>query len=91
MPNLELEQFFSSEGPLAKVIAGYSPRAAQIEMAGAVAEAINANRHLIAEAGTGTGNFVGQENHYFNRHKKPAGSVVFQGFTDNSQCFDGSI
>ncbi len=55
MPNLELEQFFSSEGPLAKVIAGYSPRAAQIEMAGAVAEAINANRHLIAEAGTGTG------------------------------------
>lgn len=55
MPNSEIENFFSSEGPLAKVIAGYAPRAAQTEMAQAVAGAIRSGRHLIAEAGTGTG------------------------------------
>ncbi|GAB4268987.1 MAG: ATP-dependent DNA helicase [Methylomicrobium sp.] len=51
----ELEAFFSSDGPLAKVIPGYLPRAAQVEMAGEVGEAIEHQRHLIAEAGTGTG------------------------------------
>jgi ATP-dependent DNA helicase DinG len=51
----ELELFFSSEGGLAKTIEGYQPRAQQIEMARAIAEAIRTRRHLIAEAGTGTG------------------------------------
>jgi ATP-dependent DNA helicase DinG len=51
----ELELFFSSEGGLAKTIKGYQPRAPQIEMAKAIAEAIRSHRHLIAEAGTGTG------------------------------------
>ena len=51
----ELEAFFSTNGPLAKVIPGYQPRTAQIEMATAITQAIDEHRHLIAEAGTGTG------------------------------------
>ena len=50
-----LEAFFADDGSLAKVIPGYQPRVAQIEMAQAIARAIEANQHLIAEAGTGTG------------------------------------
>ncbi|MCX7098376.1 MAG: ATP-dependent DNA helicase [Methylococcales bacterium] len=49
------KQFFSSDGELSKVIAAYQPRAAQLEMAEAIAAAIKDKRHLIAEAGTGTG------------------------------------
>ncbi|MDO9241291.1 MAG: ATP-dependent DNA helicase, partial [Methylicorpusculum sp.] len=52
---IELEAFFGSDGPLAKVIKGYKPRAAQIEMALAIAESIELKKDLIAEAGTGTG------------------------------------
>ena len=51
----ELEYFFSDKGALAKVIDGYRPRNAQIEMAKAIIEAIKHKKHLIAEAGTGTG------------------------------------
>ena len=51
----DVESFFSSDGPLAKVIKGYLPRAAQFEMAIAIADAIEYKRNLIAEAGTGTG------------------------------------
>jgi len=52
---VEIQQLFSESGDLAKAISGYQPRAAQIEMALAVAEAIDTKQHLIAEAGTGTG------------------------------------
>ncbi len=55
LSNFELDHFFSSDGPLAKVISGYSPRADQFEMAQVIAQAIDSNQHLIAEAGTGTG------------------------------------
>lgn len=51
----ELESFFGSGGPLAKVIPGYQPRESQLEMAKAIIEAIRTERNLIAEAGTGTG------------------------------------
>lgn len=51
----DLEAFFGPEGPLAKTIRDYRPRAAQVEMAQAIAQAIATKRHLIAEAGTGTG------------------------------------
>jgi ATP-dependent DNA helicase DinG len=52
---LDLDSFFSSDGPLQKIIPGYHPRAAQVEMAEAVAAAIDSGKHFIAEAGTGTG------------------------------------
>ncbi|MGZ8191553.1 MAG: ATP-dependent DNA helicase [Methylococcaceae bacterium] len=51
----EVKSFFSSNGALSAVIQGYQPRAAQLEMAEAIADAIDKNQHLIAEAGTGTG------------------------------------
>ena len=46
---------FADDGPLATAIAGYRRRPQQMEMAARVALAIEANRVLVAEAGTGTG------------------------------------
>jgi ATP-dependent DNA helicase DinG len=51
----DLAEIFGSDGALAEVIAGYLPRAGQIEMAQTIADAIDKQQHLIAEAGTGTG------------------------------------
>ena len=51
----DTKHFFSSDGELSTVITGYQPRAAQLEMAEAIADAIEKKQHLIAEAGTGTG------------------------------------
>ena len=51
----DLDYFFSESGPLAGTIAGYRLRPQQTEMAKAVAQAIESNGLLIAEAGTGTG------------------------------------
>lgn len=45
----------AGDGPLATNIPGFATRPAQERMALAVAEAIDAREHLIAEAGTGTG------------------------------------
>jgi ATP-dependent DNA helicase DinG len=46
---------FDADGPLARHIEGYSPRAQQREMALKVAQAISRNSVLVCEAGTGTG------------------------------------
>ena len=51
----DIDSFFSPEGPLARTVSGYCPRAQQLEMAQAIAETIAANSVLVAEAGTGTG------------------------------------
>ncbi len=50
-----LARIFAADGPLAGEIDGYRPRAGQLEMAEAVADAIDRSGTLIAEAGTGTG------------------------------------
>ena len=50
-----INDFFASDGALASIIDGYTPRTAQIEMASAIAQSIDAEEHLIVEAGTGTG------------------------------------
>ncbi|CAN4267073.1 DinG Rad3-related DNA helicases [Methylophilaceae bacterium] len=50
-----LADFFSSNGQLAKSIAGFSERRQQLEMALAIEAAIKDNKQLVAEAGTGTG------------------------------------
>jgi ATP-dependent DNA helicase DinG len=44
-----------AEGPLARAVPGFSPRAPQQQMAAAVAAAIEGENQLIVEAGTGTG------------------------------------
>ncbi|MCU4676971.1 ATP-dependent DNA helicase [Catenovulum sp. 2E275] len=51
----KLDQVFSKDGALAKVISGYQPRQAQLQLAEAFASAIKNKDLLIAEAGTGTG------------------------------------
>jgi len=57
-PNLEklsLHQFFGPGGLLARTHPQYEFRRGQLEMAKAVEEALEQRRHLIVEAGTGTG------------------------------------
>ena len=46
---------FAPDGPLARAIAGFSPRMQQTEMAERVAQAIADRSVLVVEAGTGTG------------------------------------
>ena len=50
-----LESIFTEGGVLGQCISGYRVRTQQLEMAQAIADAISANRTLVAEAGTGTG------------------------------------
>lgn len=50
------KSFFGRSGPLGRALGGeFEYRAGQVEMAEAVAEALAARRHLLIEAGTGTG------------------------------------
>ena len=51
----EADDIFGSHGPLARQVAGYSPRREQRLMAEAVGEALATLSHLVVEAGTGTG------------------------------------
>jgi ATP-dependent DNA helicase DinG len=50
-----LYQFFAPGGVLSKTHPAYEFRRGQLQMAQAVEEALDAKRHLIVEAGTGTG------------------------------------
>ena len=50
-----IRQVFEKNGTLATNIDGYSERTQQLEMALAIAQAIENNTQLVAEAGTGTG------------------------------------
>ena len=52
---LTVDDAFAPEGPLAKALPGFTPRAQQHEMASAIDAAIRENRCLVTEAGTGTG------------------------------------
>lgn len=51
----EIEQLFGAAGALGRTVGNYRPRPAQTEMAKAIANAIDGQKTLIAEAGTGTG------------------------------------
>jgi ATP-dependent DNA helicase DinG len=50
-----VDGFFGPGGRLEQVLPGYEPRAEQAALADAVALALGAGEHLLAEAGTGTG------------------------------------
>jgi ATP-dependent DNA helicase DinG len=50
-----LHQFFAPQGMLSKAHPNYEFRRGQLQMAEAVERALNEKRHLIVEAGTGTG------------------------------------
>lgn len=51
----EIVRVFRRDGPLARALPGYRERPEQQALARAVAEALNAEKILVAEAGTGTG------------------------------------
>jgi ATP-dependent DNA helicase DinG len=51
----EIDRLFSAGGPLAPAVGSFSPRTSQTEMAKAIASAIDGQKVLVAEAGTGTG------------------------------------
>jgi ATP-dependent DNA helicase DinG len=50
---------FEPDGPLARAVPGFEPRPTQLEMATAVAEALETGATLLVEAGTGTGKTLG--------------------------------
>jgi ATP-dependent DNA helicase DinG len=52
---LDLDRIFAADGPLARAISGFRQRDQQLAMAHEVLAAVEANRLLIVEAGTGTG------------------------------------
>jgi ATP-dependent DNA helicase DinG len=51
----DLDAIFSADGALARVVEGFRARACQLDLARAVAAAIEQRSVLVAEAGTGTG------------------------------------
>jgi len=51
----DLNSIFGSDGELVNHIKGFQAREGQLSMAQAIERAINQRRHLVAEAGTGTG------------------------------------
>ncbi len=52
---MDLQFAFGPEGPLARSLAGFSPRRSQLAMASRVALALENRAPLVVEAGTGTG------------------------------------
>jgi len=50
-----VDDFFGPSGRLAAALPGFEPRAGQAALAQAVADALEGDEHLLAEAGTGTG------------------------------------
>ncbi|MEO5952323.1 MAG: exonuclease domain-containing protein, partial [Chloroflexia bacterium] len=55
----EIKRILEPGGPMSTVFSSYEYRPQQIEMAQAVAKALNKGHHLIVEAGTGTGKSIG--------------------------------
>jgi ATP-dependent DNA helicase DinG len=51
----DLEELFSANGPLARALPGFRSRPSQMQMASHVSQALQQNRWLVVEAGTGTG------------------------------------
>jgi ATP-dependent DNA helicase DinG len=50
-----VDEYFGRNGRVAAALPGFEPRAGQAALAQAVAEALESDEHLLAEAGTGTG------------------------------------
>lgn len=55
IPPESVADWFSSSGPLTRLLPNYEPRTEQVDMAYKVAMAFNGSEHLIVEAGTGIG------------------------------------
>ncbi len=85
----DLDLLFSEQGALAQVITDFRARPFQLEMAQAVAKAIENNTMLVAEAGTGTGKTFA----YLVPALMSGGKVVISTGTKNlqDQLFDRDI
>lgn len=55
----DLDKILGTAGPLARALPGYQDRPAQRQLAQMVYRCIEQRRHLVAEAGTGTGKSIG--------------------------------
>ena len=86
---LELDRIFVEGGALARVVEGFRARPLQVDMAHAVAAAIEDNAVLIAEAGTGTGKTFA----YLAPALRSGGKVIISTGTKNlqDQLFDRDI
>jgi ATP-dependent DNA helicase DinG len=56
---MTIEPMFTDGGPLSKVLHEWEPRQQQVDMASAVAEALESKKQLLVEAGTGVGKSFG--------------------------------
>ena len=83
-----VREVFAPDGPLARAVADFEPRAGQVEMAAAVARAFEDGGVLLAEAGTGTGKTLAYlvpadpeppARAGLDRHEEPAGADLLQG------------
>ncbi len=54
-PDLDLAEVFSEAGSLSRVLADFTPRQEQLDMAETVRDALAQQKHCLAEAGTGVG------------------------------------
>ncbi|WP_227593074.1 ATP-dependent DNA helicase [Kangiella spongicola] len=57
--NLDLNELFSSDGPLSKVFTGFKQRIEQLQMAQSIEAVIESDESICIEAGTGTGKTFG--------------------------------
>ena len=82
-----LHQFFAPGGVLSRTHPAYEFRRGQLQMAQAVEQALEEKRHLIVEAGTGTGKTLaylvpvirsGQASHHLDRHEESARAALLQ-------------
>ena len=86
---LDLDPIFSADGALAQAVRDFRPRPFQLEMALAVASAIEDRAVLVAEAGTGTGKTFA----YLVPALRSGGKVIISTGTKNlqDQLFDRDI
>jgi ATP-dependent DNA helicase DinG len=86
---LDLDPIFSEDGPLARVVGAFRARPLQLDMARAVASAIQDRTVLVAEAGTGTGKTFA----YLAPALRSGGKVIISTGTKTlqDQLFDRDI
>ena len=73
-PKNSVSEFFAKAGPLARQLQGFEPRAEQVAVAEAVAEALSSGGRLLAEAGT-----------WVLQARQPDGWLSLYAFTEEPQ------
>ncbi len=98
-PHPDVHQFFSRHGALSKWHPNYEYRPGQLAMAEAVESALADRKHLIVEAGTGTGKTLaylvpailsGKAHRNLHWNEEPAGAALFQGHPIPAAAFSAA-